>query len=219
MNLYQKLYVRLDISRPGFQSTLLHLIENTEGWTLRKDLHDNFSLKAVLKDREVICVQTPVYNYDGKEIQGVIWTYDFGDRLESFNIIPTIGNRLLPEAYNYLLNQFVDVFVRRTAADYGATIDMSKPILDMKDYIGDDGLEVLTMFSDWANKSTGNSHPLDFERWCDFLLICFNKKIMISSDLLEGWLMEHGWSAEMASELALDYEYGMNLLNYEHNRR
>lgn len=219
MNLYQKLKVFLNVNRPGFQDTLVNIVDSTEGWCVRKDLHESFMKKAFLKDRNVICVQTPVYIYEDKNIQGVIWTYDFGDRLETFNIIPIIGNKLLPEEYNFLLNQFVNIFIKRTAADFGAKIDMSKPILDLRDYIGEDGLEVLMLFSEWANKGTGNSHPNDFERWCDFLLICSQKGVMISPDLLEGWLREHGWSSEMASELALDYEYGMNLLNYEHHRR
>ncbi len=218
MNLYQNLKITLDSRRPGFQGMLVEIIQSTEGWAVRDDLSDNFEKRSIFKDRKVICVQTPVFHYQRKDIQGVIWTYDYGLSLETFNIIPLLGNKLMPEEYNYILNQFVDVFVNRTAADYGAVVTLSKPVLDIKDYLGEEGEERLKQFSDWANKGTGNTHPNDFNRWCDFVLYSFHSNRVIPTDLLGGWLLENGWTSDIVEELELDYEYGINLLKHEHNR-
>jgi hypothetical protein len=84
--------------------------------------------------------------------------------------------------------------------------------------IGKDALQALKSFSTSANKSTGNIHHYDFGRWCDFIFIIFRKNIELSSTELESWLLENGWDSEMASKLALDFEYSISLLEkYEQN--
>lgn len=219
MELFQDLTVKLNPNYPGFQKTLIELVERSGDWKLRKDFQEAFMKKGLLKDRTVICIETPVLNYNGKDLQGVIWTYDYGTLLKTFNIIPSNSNRLSKEEYNYLLNEFVRLFINRTAADYHAVISMTKPVLELMDYVEQDVYDALVLFSEMANKSTGHSHPCDERRWCDFILLSASKERRLSADYLEGWLMDHGWSSEMASELGIDYEYGLTLLDYEHHRR
>lgn len=219
MDLYQNLKIILNPDHPGFQKVLVGLVENTEGWRIRLDIQDNFEKKGIFKDRRVICVETPEYDFDNKRIQGVIWTYDYGTYLETLNIIPISQGRLLQKEYNFLLNQFVDIFVYKTAADFHADVLLSNPVLKLKDYVDKEVIDALMLFSDLANKSTGHAHPIDFERWCDFLLISSRNVSRLSVEYLEGWLIDNGWSVEMATELGLDYEYSLRLLDYEHHRR
>ena len=219
MELYQDLTVILNPEYPGFQQTLIDLVERSGIWKLRKDYQEAFMNRGLLKDRTVICIETPVLNYNGKDLQGVIWMYDYGSSLETFNIIPSISNRLSKEEYNFLLNEFVNVFITKTAADYHAEVSLTKPIMDLMDYVDRDVYDALVLFSEMANKSTGHSHPCDERRWCDFILLSASKKRRLSVDYLEGWLMDNGWPSDVANELGLDYEYGLILLDYEHNRR
>jgi hypothetical protein len=157
--------------------------------------------------------------YGGKDLQAIIWTYDYGTWLQTFNIIPSNSNRLSKEEYNFILNEFVRVFINRTAADYHAEVILTKPVMDVIDYVDQDVYDALVLFSEMANKSTGHSHPMDEKRWCEFILVSAAKKRRLSVDYLEGWLVDHGWSSDMANELGLDYEYGLTLLDYEHHRR
>lgn len=219
MDLYQNLKIILNPDYPGFQKVLVELVEKSEEWTLRKDIQDSFDKKGLFKDRRAICIQTPEYNFENKHIQGVIWTYDYGAYLETFNIIPITQGKLYQKEYNFLLNEFVKVFVNRTAADFHADVLLSNSILDLKDHVDKEVIDALVLFSEMANKSTGNTHPLDFERWCDFILISARKAPRLSVDYLEGWLVDNGWSEEIASELGLSYEYSLGLLDYEHHRR
>lgn len=219
MDLYQNLKIILNPDYPGFQEVLIRLVETTEGWSIRKDVQDNFDKKGLFKDRKVICVQTPEYKFENKTIQGVIWTYDFGAYLETHNIIPITQGRLHQKEYNFLLNEFVNTFINRTAADFHADVLLSNPVLDLKDHVVKEVIDALILFSDLANKSTGNTHPMDFERWCDFILISSRNVPRLSVEYLEGWLVDNGWSEAMASELGLNYEYSLSLLDYEHHRR
>lgn len=219
MELFQDLTVKLNPNCPGFQQTLVEQVERSGDWKIRKDLQEGFVKRGLLKDRALICIETPILNYMGKELQGVIWTYDYGTFLKTFNIIPSNSNKLSKDEYNFLLNKFVKVFINKTAADYQAEVVITKPILELTDYVDQDVYDALVAFSEMANKSTGHSHPMDERRWCDFILVSASKEGRLSVDYLEGWLVDHGWSSDMANELALDYEYGLNLLDYEHNRR
>ena len=219
MDLYQNLKVMLNPDYPGFQEVLIELVENSEGWSIRKDIQDNFEKKGLFRDRRAICVQTPEYDFENKRIQGVIWTYDYGTHLETFNIIPISQGRLHQKEYNYLLNEFVKVFINKTAADFHANVLLSNPVLDLRDHVVKEVIDALMLFSDLANKSTGNTHPMDFARWCDFILISSRNVPRLSVEYLVGWLVDNGWSEEMASELGLNYEYSLGLLDYEHNRR
>lgn len=95
---------------------------------------------------------------------------------------------------------------------------MTKPEKLIVETIGRDALQALKSFSTSANKTTGNIHPYDFERWCDFIFIIVRKNIELSSFELESWLLENGWDSEMASKLAIDFEYSISLLEkYEQN--
>lgn len=219
MELFQDLTIKLNPNYPGFQQTLLELVEQSSAWKIRKDYQEAFLQRGLLKDRTVICIETPVLDYGGKNLQAIIWTYDYGTWLQTFNIIPSNSNRLSKEEYNFILNEFVSVFINRTAADYHAEVILTKPVMDVIDYVDQDVYDALVLFSEMANKSTGHSHPMDEKRWCEFILVSAAKKRRLSVDYLEGWLVDHGWSSDMANELGLDYEYGLTLLDYEHHRR
>ncbi len=219
MNLYQDLTVLLDPNHPGFQKTLVELINQTEGWCVRHDFQEEFRKRGVFRDRDVICIETPFLKFDDKSIKGLIWTYDFGTRLETFNIIPVNLKRLSLYEYNYLLNVFCEAFVFKTAADYHAKVILSNAEMIVTDYVDNDVYEALKRFSECANKSTGHSHPMDEKRWFDFILLASSKERRLSVSYLRGWLVDNGWPSDTAGELGLDYEYGLALLDYEHNRR
>lgn len=215
MEQYQTLEIILPDKSNVFQNTLRELVSQRDGWQLRNDLEENFAKQNFFNDRKLICIETVCKRKDGV----LIWIYDFGNKLSVFNITPLGIKSLSVSEYNEILNAFYEQFIRPLAADFHAKVILGKDHLDVKDYIGQDGLEALKMFSDWANKSTGNTHPNDFARWCEFVIISFYKENRLSTNQLEGWLIDNGWSVDTAEELSLQYEYGLGLLEYEHNRR
>jgi len=72
----------------------------------------------------------------------------------------------------------------------------------------------LRSFSALANKSTLHSHPLDYQRWSNFVFTVHKSGMQnfLDSDRLEDWLIHAGWRREGASELAREYSSNLAIL-------
>jgi hypothetical protein len=78
--------------------------------------------------------------------------------------------------------------------------------------IGIDAFTALEKFSGLANKSMGSSHQLDRDRWCDFLIKLYRNGVKLDRELLKEWLIQEGWSSDMASNLACEFDFARDLL-------
>lgn len=218
MKTYQNLEIHL--KKPDnqfFIQELNNLIEKSE-WKLRQDFVDNYRKNTFTKEKEIICIESPEYHFEGKIIKGAVWVWDYYGYLEVFNIIPLVGHSLDYDQYNYILNDFYKTFIESLAKKYNAEINISSPEKKLINTIGDDAYRALEMFSNGANKSTGNVHPFDFERWCNFIFIVFRNDIDVNVEELIHWLEENGWDSDLANRLGSEFEYSLNLLkNYERN--
>jgi len=73
----------------------------------------------------------------------------------------------------------------------------------------------LRNFSHLANKGTGSAHPSDRQRWNAFVLSAHETGSNLDASMLARWLMEvEDWPSEVAEQLAVEYEYGRELLGY-----
>ena len=80
---------------------------------------------------------------------------------------------------------------------------------------GEEVASALKKFSVAANRTTGHSHPMDSERWKDFVCLAHRFRSELGVEELVRWLRDdEGWSDDKAWELGLDYEYSMDLLKY-----
>ncbi|TVZ23510.1 hypothetical protein JM84_2438 [Dokdonia sp. Hel_I_63] len=218
MKTYQNLEIHLDYSENlNFIKDLKNLIEKSE-WKIRQDFVDNYKKNTFSKEKEILCVETTEYKYGNKEIKGAVWLWDYNGFLEVFNIIPLIRNSLDFDQYNFLLNEFYTLFIKDLGEKFNAKIVVSEPVKKLINTIGEEAYSALESFSIGANKTTGNTHPFDFKRWCEFIFIIFRNDIEIGVDELIFWLEENGWDSDMANRLGLEFEYSLNLLkNYERN--
>lgn len=218
MKTYQDLEIHLESSDYlSFVNDLNKLVASSD-WKVRQDFIDNYKKNSFSANKIITCIETPEITFSGKNIKGALWIWDFKGFLQVFNIIPLIGNTLDYDEYNFILNEFNKKFILELNKKYHAKINISKSDKLIIDTIGEDALKSLVAFSHGANKSTGNTHPLDFNRWCDFVFIIFRNKIDIGVSELIEWLEENGWSEDMAHKLGLEFEYSINLLEkYEQN--
>jgi len=218
MKTFQKLTIILPEDRKS--EFFIDLKENIEKskWRIRNDLISNYKKNTFTSDKEILCIESEKYLLDNKLIQGLIWIWDYSGYYEVFNIVP-VGNRNLEKnEYNYILNKFYELFIANLIPKYNGSYTLTKPEKLLLETIGIDAYSALTKFSTTANKSTGNTHAYDFERWCEFVFRIFRGKIELSFDELVEWLLENGWTDEMATKLGLDFEYSINLLEkYEQN--
>jgi hypothetical protein len=212
METFQKLKILVPEKDKDF--FFVRLIEEVESsrWKIRNDLVNNYKKNTFTSSKNVLCAESEKYNFNDKNIQGLLWLWDYNGFYEVFNIIPLETRHLEFNEYNFILNKFYEVFIVDLAKQFNATVTLTKPEKLLIDTIGSEAFQSLKSFSSLANKSTGNSHPYDFERWCEFVFIIFRKSIDLSSTELEAWLVENRWSDDMASKLALDFEYSISLL-------
>jgi len=135
------------------------------------------------------------------------------DGLKVANIVPRELSELTHRAYNAILADFASEVARPAAVDAGYSVVMSNSTLQLENVVSPAVAEALRRFSVLANKSTGASHPLDRDRWFDFILLAHRENAQLDASVLARWLSEfEGWFEDCARDLAGEYERSRSLL-------
>lgn len=130
------------------------------------------------------------------------------------NIIPRDSRQLTLDQYNYILREFHDRFAKATGESLGVSVELSTPEQSLENWLSPESAKRLRIFSKAANKSTGSSHPMDRERWCDFLIAVHRAHENPSVGLLERWLVEEEeWPGDVAFDLICQFEFARELLS------
>ncbi len=131
------------------------------------------------------------------------------------NVVPLAMGELTHADYNGILREFVDCVVRPADADARWRVDLTKGRQRLSDWMPEDVARKLRMFSASANKSTGSSHPMDRQRWFDFILSLHRAGADLDVDRLERWLNEvERWDEDSAHRLASEFERYLSILEY-----
>ena len=130
------------------------------------------------------------------------------------NIVPQKKSSLTIEEYNEILNTFYSEFIAPIESKYAnLTFKLTNDKVELSDFMSEESVELLQSFSSAANKSTGSSHPLDKNRWYNFIINVVNKNEEFNVDILNRWLVEiEGWSEDIAIGLIGEFEFGTRLL-------
>ena len=140
------------------------------------------------------------------------------DTLYVPNVISPARDRLNYGEYNQLLQSFAESVLVPLLRQSNIEFDLGGMEMDLKAKLPQHVYDRLCLFSQLANKNTGSSHPLDLERWMDFLVAIDEAQVELDSHTIARWLVEvEGWEGEQASRLADEYEFGRELL--QHRRR
>ena len=130
------------------------------------------------------------------------------------NIVPSESTRLSCYEYNQILNNFVELVLEPAIEQTNISYELSADKKFIKDVVGEAAEKDLEAFSASANKSTGSSHPLDQQRWFQFLVTVNRSNGQLSTELLGGTLIEEGWSEDVANGLAIEFEFSQALLDF-----
>jgi hypothetical protein len=134
---------------------------------------------------------------------------------EVSNIIPLVTGELGRGGYNTVLQDFIVRVAEPAAAPSGVTLKTSASRQTLDDWVGPEAAHALRLFSSMANKSTGSGHPLDRERWFAFIAKAYAEDDRLDTSRLVRWLVEvEHWPDDEASDLAIEYEFGLGLLDY-----
>ncbi|WP_247896624.1 hypothetical protein [Azospirillum argentinense] len=149
---------------------------------------------------------------DGLKAVGlVLWSEPEGFKVT--NIVPRDVGELGIANYNWLLQDFIERLARPAAARTGFSVEVTAARQRLKDWMSSEAADALRRFSAAANKSTGSSHPLDRRRWLAFLMSAHRDATALDAEQLVRWLTEvEGWPGNVAHRLAVEYEFGRELL-------
>ena len=129
------------------------------------------------------------------------------------NIVPDGASQFDPEEYNAILQDFRVQIAEAAARKAGFIVETTNPNQSLDDWLTPKAAQTLGEFSATANKGTGSAHPRDRELWFAFLKQVHADSRQMSTEQLARWLTEvDGWSADMAHQLAVEYEFGLALL-------
>ena len=184
-----------------------------------------------------------IFDYIGNSVDKArvfIWLGEHLRRgeLRVVNIVPMGKRELSVDEYNIVLVKFYNDVIRpyKTAEE---GIDITEPTSDTFEpttVITKEALKKLKSFCRNANKSTGSSHPLDRERWFDFICQTVDDNKMFNYDTLTDFLQDEeywghkaeknmgvvgdfAWDERNAEKLAAEYEnYCEILLYYKRTR-
>ena len=134
------------------------------------------------------------------------------------NILPLKKHRLNASEYNDVLNDFANRIAKPASEDSEFQVEDGKRKQSITDWTSQEAARALHRFSISANKSTGSSHPSDQHRWFQFLFAVHKahkaKGKVLDTHLLGRWLEEvENWPSEVATDLVLEYEFALNLLD------
>ena len=131
------------------------------------------------------------------------------------NIVPTDRRQLSHPEYNSVLEDFFQRVLRPHAEQSGLMHSITGADVGLDQWMSAATAEKLQQFSAAANRGTGSSHPNDRERWNEFVLAAHQERSSLDSSTLKRWLVEaEEWPPEVAEQLAVEYEYGRELLSF-----
>lgn len=134
------------------------------------------------------------------------------------NIVPASVSELSYDEYNEILEDFLESLVKPSIEGTVAEAEITSNEVSVRSVAGREVEAALVRFSKLANKSAGSSHPLDRQRWFEFLVLANQAHSNLNADLIIRALIELGWSEERAYELGLQFEFANDLLSYFQER-
>lgn len=174
--------------------------------------------KNIFKDQDkVACFKT-----DRKTLfESRVWLYIGDNGLVVANITSEINSRLGISNYNLVLNAFFREMVEPFIGGFQCVLTGEN--VSFSEILPENVFRYLDLWQDTCNKDAPISHPLDNEKWMNFV-VAYHKlgeDIITPSDL-EQWLSEDcQWPqgfAESIAEMGSIFEYSLDLLRaYDEN--
>jgi len=211
-----------DLTVKSSIENLISLVEKLQG-----DYSSNFKYVPEKSEDYASMIgkkKNEVLTFESPEIMGAVafvWMVIGEEKdLRITNITPNKSGQLSIEQYNSILDTFFDNVIKPNVNDNYQVI-LSTDTKTIIDYAGQETAEKLEVWIKSANKSTLNTHPLDFERWSSFLISAHQCESELTTTQLEKYLVDEIGIPDdrLVSKIVIDYEYGRDLLSeYDKHR-
>jgi hypothetical protein len=135
------------------------------------------------------------------------------------NIVPTTSPSLTRGVYNATLEDFVARVFKPAADVLGVPYRLTDSQAELEHWLTKDTADKLREFSATANRAVGAALPEDRAKWNAFVLAAHKEGSRLDAATLVRWLVVvDQWDTEVAEQLALEYEYGRELLGFSSSR-
>ena len=131
------------------------------------------------------------------------------------NIVPDLErDQLAIEQYEEILTEFDSIVAQAVENCEGISgVTTSKRTLE--DYYSKHAIELLKRFCQTANVGDGGRHPIDQEKWYDFMLYVYCNQENVHGDVLGRLVAGTGlWPEHLARQLASEYNFAIDLLQH-----
>lgn len=210
MKAFQHLIIKKDAN--SIRSLLYELKEASGKPFEYRKLQSERYADMIFEDRSnVACFKTKRSSL----FESTVWMLLRRDELYVTNITSEKNSNLGISNYNFVLDRFFEDFLKYFIDDT-FTVQISGQEYRLEDHMPADVYSKLVLWADTCNKDGGITHPIDYQRWMDFVVAAFNSEIEVSATDIEHWLLEDKhWPIgfnDTISKVAIMYEYGMDLL-------
>lgn len=210
MKAFQHLIIKKDANS---MQGLLQTLKDVSGkpFEYRKLQSERYA-DMIFEDRShVACFKTKRSSL----YESTVWMMLRKDELYVTNITSEKNSNLGITNYNFVLNRFFEDFLKYFI-DETFTVQMTGQEFKLEDHMPADVYRKLTLWADTCNKDGGTTHPIDYQRWMEFVVAAFENDIDVTAADLEHWLLEDKhWPIgfnDTISKVAVMYEYGIDLL-------
>lgn len=181
-------------------------------WAYKEEFVKEYAQNVTKEIEEIGCFESPEIN----KRKALVWFVIWDSSLSVVNIIPSESGSFSYDEYNAFLDLFIEECVHKHITPK-MSVSATLGQLDIEKLAGEETFKALVKWEACCNHSTGNTHPMDFERWADFIstAVKFNSKLTVED--LERWLVEvKGWDKEgdLTEKIVLDYEHGLALIQH-----
>jgi hypothetical protein len=216
-----QIFRELNISaEPDQMAAIADQIEQSlpVGWARDPIAESMVRSAPVLNPRPTYCFGC---SQEGQRPEALLFlTQKEPEKFSVSNILPITKHQLTTGEYNAILEDFYERVIKPHTKPGVMTARLSSNQADLEHWLSPDTAELLRQFSASANKGTGSAHPADRDRWNAFVLSAHRGGSKMGASELRRWLIEiDGWAREVADQLAVEYEYGRQLLAFTDGHR
>lgn len=192
------------------QEELINRIEQNlrNGWLRARDKEAQFKSEVRRDYRIFVCSET-----SSRPEVVLFFHRDQNGFLYLGSIIPK-GGELGKDDYNAVLEEFLTLFIEPVAQGLDIQIVTTPAERTIDTPISRELAQLLKYFSVIANKSLGGTHPLDEQRFFDFIIQAHLEESLLDETELDELLVDDGWPEHYAFELSCKYRFGRDLLNH-----
>lgn len=209
LEIFQELVLEKGQSGKSIRDLLLSNV--TAPWSHLTEREEEISSSSIADDDVIVIARDEKEGVPACSL--LLWSQEGGYRV--VNIVPRAEGSLGIRGYNSILRDFVRDIAQPAAENGAFRVVLSDAFETLENMIGAEAAVALIRFSRLANKFTGTAHPSDQQRWFTFLLTAHRSEKKLDSEMLLRLLTEReGWPSDSATELAIQYESGLDLLNF-----